>query len=200
MVLILFSQYHSQQVGWKAETASPKWPILCRVQGCKTLTQSIKFIIYIRLSLKFPRNPKCDFSVRFLLTLYSKYACTHVFYILRNCPITLMLFTVYRYKIETVKCLFFFTGYYIMTFVIFTVYFIFYPAFSMCAVIIFSYCYFLVHGQVTIILVVSVCLSVCLSICLSVCLCRGFLSRLWSDFDQTRTHVICLGLVVSPRI
>ena len=50
----------------------------------------------------------------------------------------------------------------------------------------------LVHGQVTIIFVVSVCLSVCL--------CRVFLSRLWSDFDQTRTHVICLGLVVSPRI
>jgi len=38
------------------------------------------------------------------------------------------------------------------------------------------------------------------SVCLSVCLCRVFLSRLWSDFDQTRPHVICLGLVVSPRI
>jgi len=38
------------------------------------------------------------------------------------------------------------------------------------------------------------------SVCLSVCLCRVFLSRLWSDFDQTRTYVICLGLVVSPRI
>jgi len=25
-------------------------------------------------------------------------------------------------------------------------------------------------------------------------LCRVFLSRLWSDFDQTRTYVICLGL------
>jgi len=46
----------------------------------------------------------------------------------------------------------------------------------------------------------SVCLFVCLSVCLSVCLCRVFLSRLWSDFDQTRTHFICLGLVVSPRI
>ena len=33
----------------------------------------------------------------------------------------------------------------------------------------------------------------------SVCLCRVFLSRLWSNFDQTRTYVICLGLVVSPR-
>jgi len=48
----------------------------------------------------------------------------------------------------------------------------------------------LVHGQVTIIFVVSVCLFVC----------AVFLSRLWSDFDQTRTHVICLRLVVSPRI
>jgi len=36
----------------------------------------------------------------------------------------------------------------------------------------------LVHGQVTIIFVV----------------CRVFLSRLWCDFDQTRTHVVCLGL------
>jgi len=48
----------------------------------------------------------------------------------------------------------------------------------------------LVHGQVTIIFVVSVGLSVWLF----VCLCRVFLSRLWSDFDQTRTYVICLGL------
>jgi len=48
----------------------------------------------------------------------------------------------------------------------------------------------LVHGQVTIIFVVSVGLSVCLS----VCLCRVFLSCLWSDFDQTRIYVICLGL------
>jgi len=40
----------------------------------------------------------------------------------------------------------------------------------------------------------SVRLSVCLFVCLSVCLCGVFLSRLWSDFDQTRTHVICLGL------
>ena len=38
------------------------------------------------------------------------------------------------------------------------------------------------------------------SVCLSVCLCRVFLSRLWSDFDQTRTYVICLGVVVSPRM
>jgi len=33
-----------------------------------------------------------------------------------------------------------------------------------------------------------------LSVCLFVCLCRVFLSRLWSDFDQTRTYVVCLGL------
>jgi len=50
---------------------------------------------------------------------------------------------------------------------------------------------FLVHSQVTIIFVVSVGLSVCL--------CRVFLSRLWSDFDQTWTYVVCLGLVESPE-
>ena len=49
----------------------------------------------------------------------------------------------------------------------------------------------LVHGQVTIILVVSVCLFVC---------AEFFFSRLRSDLDQTRTHVTCPGLVVSPRI
>ena len=38
------------------------------------------------------------------------------------------------------------------------------------------------------------------SVCLSVCLCRVFLSRLWSDLDQTSTYVTCPGLVVSPRI
>jgi len=32
------------------------------------------------------------------------------------------------------------------------------------------------------------------SVCLFVCLCRVFLNRLWSDFDQTWTYVICLGL------
>jgi len=36
------------------------------------------------------------------------------------------------------------------------------------------------------------------SVCLSVCLCRVFLSRLRSDLDQTRTHVTCPGLIVSP--
>ena len=35
----------------------------------------------------------------------------------------------------------------------------------------------LVHGQVTIIFVVSVCLSLCLFVYLFVCLCRVFLSR-----------------------
>ena len=50
----------------------------------------------------------------------------------------------------------------------------------------------LVHGQVTIIFVVSVCLFVCL--------CRVFFSGLRSNLHQTRTHVTCPGLVVSPRI
>jgi len=35
-------------------------------------------------------------------------------------------------------------------------------------------------------------LSVCWFVCLFVC--AVFLSRLWYDFDQTRTYVICLGL------
>jgi len=43
---------------------------------------------------------------------------------------------------------------------------------------------FLLQGQVTIIFLVSVGLSVCL--------CRVFLSRLWSDFDETWTYVTCL--------
>jgi len=44
--------------------------------------------------------------------------------------------------------------------------------------------------------------SVCLSLCLFVCLfvCAEFFSAVWSDFNQTRIHVICLGLVVSPRV
>ena len=41
----------------------------------------------------------------------------------------------------------------------------------------------------------SVCWFVCLPVCLFVCLCRVFLSHLWSDFDKTRTYVICLDLV-----
>jgi len=48
----------------------------------------------------------------------------------------------------------------------------------------------LVHGQVTIIFVVSVGLSVCL--------CRVFLSCLWSDFDQTWTYVIMSGSSCVP--
>ena len=52
--------------------------------------------------------------------------------------------------------------------------------------------HFLVHGQVIIIFVVFVCLSVCLFV-------QSFLSRLRSDLDQTRTYVICLGLVVLSR-
>jgi len=50
----------------------------------------------------------------------------------------------------------------------------------------------LVHGQASdhylFIFVVSVCLSVCLFVC------AVFLSRLWFDFDQTWTYVICMGL------
>jgi len=53
--------------------------------------------------------------------------------------------------------------------------------------------YVLVHGKVTIIFVVSVCLFVYLFV-------QSFLSRLRSDLDQTRTHVTCPRLVVSPRI
>jgi len=60
-----------------------------------------------------------------------------------------------------------------------------FSAVSECGVVV------LVHGQVTI------CFR---SVCLSVCLCRVFLSRLRSDLDQTRTHVTCPCLVVSPRI
>jgi len=52
----------------------------------------------------------------------------------------------------------------------------------------FSFC-MLVHGQVTIIF----CLSVCLFL-------QRFLSRLRSDLDQTRTHATCPGLVVSPTV
>jgi len=53
---------------------------------------------------------------------------------------------------------------------------------------------FLVHGQV-----IHYFRSVCLFVCLFVCLCRVFLSRVESDFDQTWTYVVCLGLVVSLR-
>ena len=59
------------------------------------------------------------------------------------------------------------------------------------------YASLLVHGHVTIIFVVSVCLSVSLFVCLFV---QIFLSRLRSDLDQIRTHVTCPGLVVSRTI
>jgi len=57
---------------------------------------------------------------------------------------------------------------------------------------------FLVHGQVTIIFVVSVCLSVCLFVCLFVC--AEFFSAVFDPISIKLGHVICLGLVVSPRI
>jgi len=48
----------------------------------------------------------------------------------------------------------------------------------------------------------SVCWFVCLSVCLFVCLfVQSFSQSSLSDFDQTWTYVICLGLIiVSPRI
>jgi len=74
----------------------------------------------------------------------------------------------------------------------------------------------LAHGQVTIIFVVSVCLSVCLFVCaelFSAVLDADAVAprvetlhldtitfRYCSDFYQAWTYVICLGLVVSPRI
>jgi len=52
----------------------------------------------------------------------------------------------------------------------------------------------LVHGQVTIIFVVSVCLFVCLFVS------ADFFQPSSIRFGSTRTHVTCPGLVVSPRI
>ena len=52
----------------------------------------------------------------------------------------------------------------------------------------------LVHGQVTIIFVVSVCLSVYLFVC------AEFFSAVFDPISIKLGHVICLGLVVSPRI
>jgi len=65
----------------------------------------------------------------------------------------------------------------------------------------FKYCthctnVLLVHGQVTIIFVVSVCLSVCLFVCLFVC--AEFFSAVFDPIWIK--HVTCPGLVVSPRI
>jgi len=55
-------------------------------------------------------------------------------------------------------------------------------------------CRFLVHGQVTIIFAVSVCLFVCLFV-------QSFSQPSLVGFRSNyRTYVICLGLVVSPRI
>jgi len=48
----------------------------------------------------------------------------------------------------------------------------------------------LVHGQVTIIFGVSVCLFVC----------AEFFSSVFDPIAVKLGHVICLGLVVSPRI
>ena len=56
---------------------------------------------------------------------------------------------------------------------------------------------FLVHGQVTIIFVMSVGLSVCLSVCLFVC--AEFYSAVFDPMSIKLGHVLCLGLVVSPR-
>ena len=52
----------------------------------------------------------------------------------------------------------------------------------------------LVHGQATIIFVVSVCLSVCLFVC------AEFFLAVFDPISIKLGHVICLGLVVSPRI
>ena len=51
----------------------------------------------------------------------------------------------------------------------------------------------LVHGQVTIIFVVSVCLFVCLFV-------QSFSSAVFDPISMKLGHVICLGIVVSPRI
>jgi len=54
----------------------------------------------------------------------------------------------------------------------------------------------LVHGQVTIIFVVSVGLSVCLFVCAEF----SSFSAVFDPISIKLGHVICLGLVVSPRI
>jgi len=48
----------------------------------------------------------------------------------------------------------------------------------------------LVHGQVTIIFVVSVGLSVCLSVCLFVCLCRVFFSAVFDPISIKLRHML----------
>ena len=52
----------------------------------------------------------------------------------------------------------------------------------------------LVHGQVTIIFVVSVCLFVCLFVC------AEFFSAVFDPIWIKLGHMLCPGLVVSPRI
>ena len=59
---------------------------------------------------------------------------------------------------------------------------------SMCAFVVLGLV--LVHGQVTIIFVVSVCLFVC----------AEFFPAVFDPISIKLGHVICLGLVVSPRI
>jgi len=49
---------------------------------------------------------------------------------------------------------------------------------------------FLVHGQVTIIFVVSVCLSVCLFVCLSVCLFVQFFSAVFDPISIKLGHML----------
>ena len=62
-----------------------------------------------------------------------------------------------------------------------------------------SLMHLLVHGQVTIIFVVSVALSVYLSVCLFVC--AEFFSVVFDPISIKLGHLLtCLGLVVSPRI
>ena len=64
--------------------------------------------------------------------------------------------------------------------------------FKVCAPLL---CVLLVHGQVTIIFVVSVGLFVCLFVC-----AEFFSAALDPISIKLGTYVICLGLVVSPRI
>jgi len=63
--------------------------------------------------------------------------------------------------------------------------------------VLLCYLVVLVHGQMTIIFIVYVCLSVCLFVC------AEFFSAVFDPISIKLghiTHVICLGLVVSPRI
>jgi len=55
----------------------------------------------------------------------------------------------------------------------------------------------LVHGQVTIIFVESVCLSVCLFVCLSVCLCRVF-SAVFDPISFKLRHMLYVCVELCP--